>query len=185
MAEVYVSAGSSGPRELPKIGPQQAVCAFVEPIGKHKKVFNGKEEIKDKLIIIWELTERLQNGEYAGRRMMISKKYTMSLNDKANLRKDLEGWRSVPFTPEELKRFNVASVVGANCIINVTRYDRTDGNEGRNVGAIMPLMPGQQKLVVESTELPQWVAKIKAEAIDAQPEQPTNGTSANNDTLPF
>ena len=50
--------------------------------------------------------------------------YTASLSEKANLRRDLEGWRGRAFTPEELKGFDVFNVLGVPCQVTVTHNDK-------------------------------------------------------------
>lgn len=70
--------------------------------------------------------------------LTISKKYTLSLHEKANLRHDLAAWRGKDFTEEEAKAFDVSKLVGHYCMINVTTSD-TNGKTYSNVGGITPL----------------------------------------------
>ncbi len=74
---------------------------------------------KHKLVITWELPhERIEvDGKDLPR--SISKFYTLSLNSKATLRKDLEAWRGRAFTPEELGGFALAKVLGTACQLTV------------------------------------------------------------------
>lgn len=51
--------------------------------------------------------------------MTIQREYTLSLNEKANLRHDLQSWRGREFTAQELDGFQVNTVVGVACMINV------------------------------------------------------------------
>lgn len=51
---------------------------------------------------------------------VISKKYTLSLNDKASLRKDLESWLGRPVTAsEEHNGFALGSMLGAACLLSI------------------------------------------------------------------
>lgn len=50
----------------------------------------------------------------------IGKFYTASLNEKANLRKDLESWRGRPFTEDELDGFDPENILGVPAMINVS-----------------------------------------------------------------
>lgn len=75
--------------------------------------------------------------------LTISKKYTVSLHEKANLRKELSAWRGKDFTEEEAKAFDVSKLVGAYCMINVVTSE-TNGKIYSNVGGITPL-PGALK----------------------------------------
>jgi hypothetical protein len=75
--------------------------------------------------------------------MTISKSYTVSLHEKANLRRELAAWRGKDFTDEEAKSFDVSKLVGAYCMINVTTSE-TNGKTYSNVAGITPL-PGALK----------------------------------------
>src|SRR5262245_18656332 len=52
-----------------------------------------------------------------GRRFMISRRYTLSLNERSTLSKDIENWRGMAFTPAERKAgFVLESLLGENCL---------------------------------------------------------------------
>jgi hypothetical protein len=75
--------------------------------------------------------------------LTISKSYTVSLHEKAGLRRDLAAWRGKDFTDEEATAFDVSKLMGAYCMINVT-ISETNGKTYSNVGGITPL-PGALK----------------------------------------
>jgi hypothetical protein len=59
------------------------------------------------------------------------KRYTQSLHPKSALRKDLVGVRGRDFTPEELKGFDLAAILGKLCLISVvhtTKENKTFAN---------------------------------------------------------
>ena len=101
-----------------------------------------------KVVILWELpTEMIDIQDDDGKTRTlprgISATYTLSLNEKANLRKTLEGWRGKPFTPEELKGFNIASVVGAPCMLNIiVAQSKTDGHSFNRIAGVSRVMKG-------------------------------------------
>lgn len=112
----------------------------------------GQFGIKDqhKLRLGWELFGEDENGEplsidMDGKQMpmTISKSYTVSLHEKAGLRRDLAAWRGRDFTDEEAKAFDVSKLLGAYCMINVTESE-SGGKTYSNVGGITPL-PGALK----------------------------------------
>jgi len=70
--------------------------------------------------------------------MTISKSYTVSLHEKAGLRKDLSAWRGRDFTDEEAKAFDVSKLIGAYCMVNVTTSEN-NGKTYSNVGGLTPL----------------------------------------------
>lgn len=75
--------------------------------------------------------------------MTISKSYTVSLHEKALLRKDLAAWRGKDFTEEEAKAFDVSKLLGAYCMVNVT-HSETNGKTYTNVAGLTPI-PGALK----------------------------------------
>ncbi len=74
-------------------GTHNAVCFGVFDLGYQKTIWSNKESIKRQVIVSWEINETITTeGEYKGKRFVISQKYTLSLSEKANLRKHLESW---------------------------------------------------------------------------------------------
>lgn len=110
------------------------------------------EKMQHKLRIGWELFGEDEDGnpltvEIDGKTMpmTISKSYTVSLHEKAGLRKDLQAWRGREFTDEEARAFDVSKLMGAYCMVNVTTSE-TNGKTYSNVAGLTPL-PGALKNV--------------------------------------
>ncbi|OGT58058.1 MAG: hypothetical protein A3E01_06610 [Gammaproteobacteria bacterium RIFCSPHIGHO2_12_FULL_63_22] len=139
----------------------QAVCAMVCDIGTHKGEYQGKPTLRHQAVVIWELDEKKTLGNFAGERFQASKFYTLSLDEKANLRKDLQSWRGQPFTPEELKGFDIEKLIGANCFINVIHEDGK-----AKITAITPLAKGMPKINATLTKEPDWIGKMRAKSIE-------------------
>lgn len=83
-----------------------------------------------------------ENGETEPAPMTIGKEYTLSLNEKANLRKDLESWRGRQFTTDELKGFQVEKVVGQPCMLSVLHKPNAQGKVYARISAISGLPKG-------------------------------------------
>ena len=108
------------------------------------------EKLQYKIKIGWELfgeddkgdplTVFIDGKEYP---MTISKSYTLSLHEKAGLRKDLAAWRGKDFNDEEAKAFDVSKLLGAYCMVNVTQSE-SNGKTYSNVAGLTPL-PGALK----------------------------------------
>src|SRR5687768_9367000 len=158
---------------LPEAGTTQAVCCAVWDLGLQKSTFAGEEKIQHKIIIAWEITEKINapESEYNSKPYMLNKKYTLSLGEKANLRKDLESWRGIPFTADELQNgFDLDKLYGANCYIGIKHEpDRNDASKVyANVTAILPIPKGLEKITPlrARDELPpKWVQEKIAQAI--------------------
>jgi hypothetical protein len=170
---------------LPEAGTTQAVCCAVWDLGLQKTSYNGKEKIQHKIIIAWEITEKINapESEYNGKPYMLNKKYTLSLGDKANLRKDLESWRGLPFSSDELQNgFDIEKLYDANCYIGIKHEpDRNDASKVyANVTAILPIPKSMEKITplrARDEPPPKWVQEkiSQAIALDDIEENPFDG----------
>jgi len=106
-------------------GAQVARCIKLIDIGTQTGEWQGKPTHKRQVIITWELPKCLMSeGEYAGQPFTISKFYTASLSETANLYKDLISWRGREFTPQELMGFESKNILGKTCMLNIMRNDK-------------------------------------------------------------
>ena len=108
------------------------------------------DKFQHKIRIGWELFGDDEAGEPltilvdgVSMPLTISKSYTVSLHEKASLRKDLAAWRGKDFTDDEAKAFDVSKLVGAWCMVNATQSE-TNGKTYTNVAGLTPL-PGALK----------------------------------------
>lgn len=155
MALIATAKGGSDFQPCPA-GLHDAICAFVEDLGyEYSEQF--KKETR-KIIICWEINVPMSDG----RPYMLSQRYTLSLSDKANLRRVLEGWRGRPFTAAELEGFDVEKVRGVQCQIQVM-HNSKNGKTYANIAAVLPASKNGIKLTVVNTELPEWIEKVKEE----------------------
>lgn len=133
--------------DLAPSGLQPAVCVDVRDLG----TINSKFGEKQMVLLVFELEATNDNGD----RYLLQKRYTRSLHEKSNLRKDLERWRGKPFEKQTLLRgFNLEKVVGVTAMVYI---EHTDTKRGKwaNVDSILPapelqLQPsGQYERVTE------------------------------------
>lgn len=131
-----------------KPGTYLGRCYRMIEIGTIKEEYLGQEKMQQKVMISWELpTEKAIFDESKGEEpFAVSKTYTLSMNEKANLRKDLESWRGKGFTEEEAKKFDLTALLGKPCLMNIIQQP-SKTNPGRSytvISSIMPLMKGQE-----------------------------------------
>jgi hypothetical protein len=129
MTIIAKSAETSYPK-VP-IGVHKARCVKVIDLGTQKQEYGGEISWKRQILVIWELPEELNNDQP----MTISKFYTLSLHEKANLGMDLTSWRGRPFTETEKQGFDVTNLIGVPCQLNVMHKD----NGKEHISSIMPL----------------------------------------------
>lgn len=114
-----------GDFEQAPIGTHIARCVKIIDIGTQKGEYQGKVNIRRQCIVGWELpNELMQEGEYKGKPFVVSRFYTASLGEKANLRKDLENWRGRAFTEQELLGFESKNILDKACMISVIHNEK-------------------------------------------------------------
>lgn len=111
-------------------GTYAARCYSMIHIGTVTEDYMGESKELNKVRITWELPTELkvfkeENGEQP---YSVSKEFTLSMHEKANLRKFLESWRGKGFTDEEVKSFDVAKLLGKSCLISIIHKTSKQGN---------------------------------------------------------
>lgn len=124
-------------------GLHHAVCVDVVDLGMKDTQWGPKHKIQ----IRWQIAERQADDQ---QRFLVSNQYTLSLDKKANLRRDLETWRGKKFSDEEGRGFDVENLIGANCQLNIVHNTGSDGTVYANPSAIVPAARGMEKLSPES-----------------------------------
>lgn len=128
-------AETSGTYELAPVGVYSAVCVRLINMGMQETSYGLKHQVH----LAFEIDEKM--GDH--RPFLMMQNYTMSLNDKARLRLDLQAWRGRAFSAEELKGFDLKTVLGKPLQVSVVHS--ADGQYA-NIGSMMPLGRGMQSL---------------------------------------
>jgi hypothetical protein len=153
MAIIATDSGGGGDFTPVPAGTHFAVCCMVADLGKQRIVSQMfGESIKHQVYIRWQIpAERVEwekDGEKHEGPAVIGKTYTLSLGDKANLRKDLQAWRGKQFTPEELRGFDISKLLGVPATLTVTHTDK-DGKTYANVASLGGIPKGFDKPALE------------------------------------
>lgn len=133
-------------RELIPAGNYIARCYQMIEIGTVNEIIMGTPKQLTKVRIGWELpTEKRVFDEAKGEQpLVISKEYTLSLNEKSNLRKMLASWRGKDFTEDEAKCFDITVLVGIPCMLNIIhKPKKTDPTQiFEEIGSISAMPKG-------------------------------------------
>jgi hypothetical protein len=115
------ATNDSKPRELIPSGNYVGRCYSMIHIGTVTEEVLGQPKTLNKVRITWELPTELRVFDQAKgeQPMVISKEFTLSMHEKANLRKDLESWRGKQFTEEQAKSFDITRLLGVPCMLNI------------------------------------------------------------------
>jgi hypothetical protein len=159
MTSLYVTNEKGDFKPTPS-GMHLARCYRIIDIGTQKGEYKGQVNFNHKVMIGWELFGEDNDGNPLkmddGKPMGMWKTYTLSWSEKATLRQHLQSWRGKPFTPEELRKFDLKNVLGAFCMLNVVHELSTDGS-GKIFSKISTVSPVPK--VVKDAGLPAPVNK--------------------------
>lgn len=112
-------------------GNYVARCYSMIHIGTVTENVMGTEKQLNKVRLTFELpTEtkvfKEENGEQPH---VISKEFTLSMHEKATLRKMLESWRGKGFSEQEAKGFDITVLCGKPCMLNIIHKPSKDGSK--------------------------------------------------------
>ena len=133
MTSIIANGGNDTPSyPTVSVGVHKARCVRVIDLGTQQNDYQGQISWKRQVMLIWEVPSETDNK---GEPLTISKFYTLSLNEKANLANELVSWRGRPFTETEKKAFDISKVAGKPCSINVI----LNQNGKPKVSTVMPI----------------------------------------------
>jgi hypothetical protein len=144
-------------------GAHVARCIKLIDLGTQHDEYQGKPLVRSRVLVFWELPNEMVEIEGEMKPAIVTKFYTNSLSEKANLRKDLEQWRGRPFSEDELKRFDLQSILNAPCMLSVIHNEK-----GRaQVGSIMKMPKGQTAPDAINKPIAFWLDEFKHEVFDS------------------
>lgn len=142
MKGIIVSGSAKTKREIVPSGTHIARCCSMIHIGTVEWEWQGETKYTDKVRLCFELPNEMRDFGVEEKPMVIEKEYTKSLHEKANLRRDLEGWRGKSFTNQELSSFDITDVLGSPCNLSIIHKTAKSGNEFAQIGSISGITKG-------------------------------------------
>jgi len=157
MAIIARNSGSGTNFEPIPAGSYAARCYSMIHIGTNEETILGTVKRLNKVRVTWELpTEtkvfKEENGEQP---YVLSKEFTLSMHEKANLRKFLQSWRGKVFTEKEAESFDISVLIGKPCLISVNHKLAKNGNTYAEIAGVNLLPKGMEcpPQINESQEL--------------------------------
>jgi hypothetical protein len=197
MGRFAQEGNGGGDFEAAPVGNHAARCIRIIDLGTQTGEYQGKTTRRNQVMVMWELPDEPMAD---GKPFTVSRFYTNSLHEKSTLRADLISWRGRDFTGEELQRFDLQSILGAPCLVNVVHSESGKAKvtsvaklpKGMTIsGAVNPPMAfwldefdaevfeslgkGLQAIIAKSPEY--------QSAVSRQPEMATAG--GGDDDIPF
>ena len=142
---ITIKATQKREREILADWSYPARCISIVDLGTQKAVFNGEEKRQRKIRLSFELPEELRvfSEEKGEQPMVLNKKMTLSMHDKSQLKPFITSWLWAP-TKEELKAFDITSVIGKAGIISVGAYTTPEGDTYNTINGITAPMKGMK-----------------------------------------
>ncbi len=148
MALIAKESGGGEFTPVPQ-GMHLARCYRVIDLGTQETTYLGTVKHLPKVMLQFEVHGEDDEGKAIvtakNEPMSISKNFTLSLAEKATLRKDLQTWRGREFTADELRGFELKNVLGAWAMVSVIKAMGNNGKEYTNIAAIMSVPPAIKK----------------------------------------
>ena len=145
MPVMVSSSGGGGADFTPApIGLHRGVCCDIVDLGYLDTQWGKKRKIDLKVQIAVDMD--------TGKPFLVSKRYNATLGQtstkKSNLLSDLEGWRGREFTEQEAKLFDLETLIGVQCQVNIVHNEGTRGGTFANISAIVPGVKGLPAMLV-------------------------------------
>ncbi len=173
-----VSEGSGAYIPCPPGSYPARLCALVD-LGTQTSTWEGEQKTAHKVLLTFEICDP-ETRRDDGSAHTISRRFTASLHSKSALRKLLEAWRGRPFTPAELKQFDLKVLIGMPCMVSVIHETKADKTFA-NLASVMKLPRGfgpgldTEPLIHFDLSAPDWtvfagLSSRLQEQISASPE---------------
>jgi hypothetical protein len=106
-------------------GQCTAVCVDIVDLGIEDTQYGPKPKVR----VVFETEQMMEHEDGSVRPMLVSRKFTASLNEKAPLRAFLDAWRGRKLTAAEAKAFDPEQLIGVSAYLNVTWEWSQDGQK--------------------------------------------------------
>ena len=157
MATYASDTGGGGDFAPVPEGAHPAICDMFADLGLQETSGKYAGKVQHKIYIRWQIPGLRLSYEKDGAThegpMTIGSTYTLSLHEKAALRKVLQSWRGKAFTEAELKKFDVTTIVGKPCLLSVAHAPKDGGGVYANIMAVMSVPPGLTVPAIEGKAL--------------------------------
>lgn len=160
---ITAPVGGGADFEPLKEGTHLAVCVGIIDLGLQETNFGEKRQLR----LEWITPDELKDN---GEPFRIGKTYTLSMNSKSSLRKDIANWIGGISDDDAAAAFDITTLAGKGCQITVTHRTGNTGRVYANVSGVTGLPKGvtadangTEPVVIEVgqrdkvNDLPEWL----------------------------
>lgn len=148
-------------------GTWPAVCVDVVDLGIVQPR-NPQYKPAHRIQLRWILDAPPVDGD--NKPPMVVRGFGLSLGEKSLLRPFLEAWRGRAFSEQELEGFDVETVIGVNCQLQVI-HKQEGGKVYANVTGVLPLGKGMAKMKVPTDYIRQEERDRRGK-LESEPDGP-------------
>jgi hypothetical protein len=172
-------------------GSFAAICVDVVDLGEKVEQFEGApEKLVRKVVLVYRTAETNERGEHYD----VAKEFSVSMHEKASLRKHLEAWRGKAYGKDDVERgVQLDKLVGAPAFIGVGHKQSKKGRTYAVLMSVMKMPSGMSVPSVKPYERQAFWEERKAEYAQGAAEfrarvnAPSQASQSDNldDALPF
>lgn len=183
---IIVSAGSSVNIPTHPDGQFAATCIDVIDRGIVESTYSGETKKVHKVTLRFWCGETFEGEDGGPQPLWLDEWFTASLHEKANLRKFLEGWRGRKFTDDELRGFDLETLLEVPAYVQIS-HNPTPQKVYANIDSIMrlkdtsdaPGVPAGYVRVVDRED------EEEEDGFNEPAPAPAGGIEEEEDDLPF
>jgi len=142
--DMVKARGTEQKREMLPAGLHPAVCIGVIDFGQQETTYQDSTRLVYQVGLVFELPGVTINIDGEDRPRVISRIFTNSLNQKSNLHKFLVSWRTKGFSDEELKGYDLNTLLGQTANLNIIHDTWHDGSVHEKIDGAFQC-PGEVK----------------------------------------
>jgi hypothetical protein len=187
-------------------------CYAIVDAGVQKEHYNGETKEQHKVAFGFEFPDEMltytRDGQEVTAPKILWATYTLSLHEKARLRKFIENWVGKPFTEESVKTFDLEKLLGRPGQFSIAQYNDKKGKLRAKINndVVIPCTADQvarakgekthnaillyktEEPQVNYTKLPKWLKEmVDARVIRGAPKtaSQTKAQEEFDDDIPF
>jgi len=141
MSIIAQQTNNGGGQTVPA-GTHVARCYQIIHIGTVPDTFQGEDRLVDKVRLVFELPLETADFGKGEQPFSIGRDFTLSMHEKSGLRAFVQGWLGKAFTDAEASKFDIATLLGKEGMVNVMHRTANTGRTYADIKGASPLVKG-------------------------------------------
>ena len=142
MSIIAQQTNNGGGGQTVPAGTHVARCYQIIHIGTILDTFQGVEKLVIKVRLVFELPLELADFGKGEQPFSIGRDFTLSMHEKSGLRAFVQGWLGKAFSDAEANKFDIATLLGKEGMINVMHRTANTGRTYADIKGASPLVKG-------------------------------------------